>query len=366
MAVWSDLPADLMRSIDDKILSYKDQVRCRCVCSSWRSALPEMTGSMPGLLVPLKSETQTGSRTPFGFIDPFEKKVHRLRFSYPRGTGMLFRGSCHGWVVSIEGSSIYVINPLTGVHEMLPPIIELPDLRKFRPDTCTLRDYILDKVSFSSSPQSNNFVAVAIYGDRGSLAYCKRRDRQWTLIHHGGYSDFIFHGDQIYTVNGSGSLVVCDIQNQSPKVWELVPSSLKRKRRFLSSNPSRLYLVESSGGLLMVQRIVSINGIHYETLGFRVFKLDTSSREWHRIVSTGEDALFLGWNVCLCSKLRGYGGDCIYFTHKNMVWRRRKMAYGPEISVFNLSNGSFQDLPKQSSDLESVIWSPPVWFIPTY
>ncbi|XWS29138.1 hypothetical protein CRYUN_Cryun24cG0002500 [Craigia yunnanensis] len=325
MGEWSELPADLVRTIEERLSFYQDKVRCRCICSSWRSALPEMPHQkrhlLPWLLVPIKNKNRAG--TSFGFFDPLEKKDHCLQLSDPQGKGMLFRGSSHGWIVNVENNtSICLINPLTGAQVQLPPRFKFPDVKNYRPNKpgneygirvqnghgfytlsrAQVRTYLTEKIILSSSPQSEDFVAVALYGELSQLAYCKLGDRKWTFldgVHC--YSEILFHRGELYALSGNGAVMVVDIHLPFPKMM-----------KFASPPPCddvtcKLYLVESSAGLIMVERLVACEeaidaskGIFiYKTHGFRIFKLDTSNREWYQVKDTGEDMLFVGCNSSL-------------------------------------------------------------------
>ncbi|KAK8489336.1 hypothetical protein V6N13_021411 [Hibiscus sabdariffa] len=299
---------------------------------------------LPWLLVPLKNKTEIGSGTSFGFFDPLERKVHCLKLSDPH-KGMLFRGSSHGWAVHIDkNNSICVINPLTGVQVQLPPRTKFPDVVNYRADKPgneygirengrrlvtvskdDVRNYLIEKVVLSSSPDED-FVAVAIYGEFARLAYCKRGDKKWSLLDRGGWSDVIFHQQQLYALACDGNAMVCDIHSSLPKMSAL----LSKLRKDLISNS---YLVQSSVGLIMVQRYLSytseIIGVvdsssrhMYNTSSFRIFKLDTNRGEWYEIQSIDDDMLFLGWNSSFsmsCKNFPGHTGNCIYFTDNNLV-----------------------------------------------
>ncbi|XVF62000.1 hypothetical protein PTKIN_Ptkin08bG0181300 [Pterospermum kingtungense] len=395
MGEWSELPADLVRTIEEKLFFYQDKVKCRCISSSWRSALPKMPHQrrdlLPWLLVPLESKSRIG--TCFGFFDPLDKKVHPLKLSDPQGKGMLFRGSSHGWVVNIDNNnSISLINPLTGAQVQLPPRSKFPDVKNYRPDKpgneygmqendptfytlgeALVRNHFTEKVFSSSSPQSKDFVAVAIYGEFASLAYCKPGDKKWTFLGLGCYTDIVFHRRQMYALGVDGGVMVCDIHQPCPKLMELVspPTAF--------SVTYKLHLVESSGGLLMLERNVTSEGqakidaskdiYGYKTYGFRIYKLDTSRREWHRVKDVGEDMLFIGWNSSLsmscCNDFPGYAGNCIYFTDDAKIFHREGIVGGSDMGVFSLTDKSIQQLPGYASG-SKLIWPPPVWFMPNF
>ncbi|GMJ15136.1 SKP1/ASK-Interacting protein 23, F-box/DUF295 Ancestral 11 [Hibiscus trionum] len=403
MGGWSELPVDVVRNIEEKLDLYRDKVKCRCVCSSWQLALPKIyhqkQNLLPWLLVPLKTKTEIGSGTSFGFFDPLEKKVHCLELSDPH-KAMLFRGSSHGWVVNIDkNNSICAINPLTGAQVNLPPRTKFPDVVNYRADKPgseygirgyddisgfyffteskdLVRNAFIEKVILSSSPHSDeDFVAVAIYGNYAGLAYCKRGDKKWSFLDLGYWCDVIFHQQQLYAVDCEGSVVVFDIHGSLPKKTPLVS-------KLSQDLDSRFYLVESSGGLIMVHRTVDILsriGISeldsrsictYKTCGFRVFKPDTSRGEWYEIHSIGDDMLFLGWNSSFalsCKNFPGHAGNCIYFTDNNMLQHHQGIVGGCDVGIFNLSDGSIQHLPGyKTCDSELSIWPPPIWFMPNF
>lgn len=79
----------------------------------------------------------------------------------------------------------------------------------------------------SSSPQSKDFVAMAVYGEFANLAYCKTGEKRWTFLGLGCYSDVVFHREQMYAQREGGKLMVCNIHNPFPKLMTLVspPSS---------------------------------------------------------------------------------------------------------------------------------------------
>ncbi|GMI67202.1 SKP1/ASK-Interacting protein 23, F-box/DUF295 Ancestral 11 [Hibiscus trionum] len=398
MGGWSEIPGDLVRMIEGKLDLY-DKVKCRCVCWSWRLALRNMPHQkqdlhlLPWLLVPLKSKTEIGSGTSFGFFDPLEKKVHCLQLSHPP-KDMLFRGSSHGWVVNLDiNNSICLINPLTGDQVDLPPRTTFPDVANYRPNrpgkefrmiragkgprfyTLSkdhIRCYFTQKVILSSSPESDEgFVAVAIYGESSGLAFCKRGDDKWSFLDHGIRDDIIFHEQQLYAVAVDGSVMVYDIHSSPRKKMEFVP-------KLRDPITSRLYLVHSSVGLIMVHRdiriqsniIISIldsNPIEmYKTYGFEIFKLDATCGEWYEIQSIGDDMLFLGWNSSFslsCKNLPAYAAsaNCIYFTDDHFGQHHQGIIGGFETGIFNFTHGSIQYLPDYS---ELSIWPPPVWFMP--
>ena len=389
---WSSLPKDLLITIEEEYLDlYTDKIRFRCVCSSWRSRLSKMpnhkNSRLPWLLIPHNHGITCG------FMDPLEKRVHKLEL--PESGEKVFKGSAYGWVVIAEkSSSIYLVNPLTKARIKLPPRSKFPDVRKYHAnkhgkeyllwslslisvpgeyysvDSTGVRNDLLQKVVLSSSPTCSNFVAVAIYGELGSLAYYKRGDKKWSVLHDKAppYKDAIFHDGQLYALKGNGQLMVCDIGSYpKPIVTEVAPE------------PSRtpfgdLHLVESSSGIMMVQQCFK-RGYIYEpselyirkTTSFNIFRLDTNRRNWYQVQSLGDDMLFLGLNSSISISSHDYPdtykGNCIYFTDVNYNFDLEGTGRGFDEGVFCLDDNKIEPLPAYVGDSHEV-WPAPIWVTP--
>ena len=374
---WSLLPTDLLNTIEAHLELYVDKVRLRCVCSSWRSSLSEMPNhkacQLPWLLLPYKDNViGTSNSSSCGFLDPLEKKVHKLEL--PEIGEKVFKGSAYGWVVvANKNDTIYLVNPLTRAKVKLPPYSKFPDVRKYRADkheneyliwslspistpgdsyltdSTQVRNYRLKRVVLSSSPSNgSDFVAVAIYSEMGSLAYCKRRDKKWSIIDgtRPPYSDVIFHQGQLYALKCNGQLMVCDIGSYpKPIVTELAPMPYTRAM-------DDLCLVGTSSGLMKVERRKKA-GYIYEprelfirnTISFNIFKLDTSGRNWYQVKSLGDDVLFLGLNSSLTFSSRDfplYKGNSIYFTDVNYNFNLEGTRRGFDEGVFSLDEGKIE------------------------
>ncbi|GMY18602.1 F-box protein SKIP23-like [Fagus crenata] len=393
---WSLLPMDLLNTIEEHVELYVDKVRLRCVCSSWHSDLSKMPNhklcQLPWLLIPYKDNVNgTSTSSSCGFLDPLEKKVHKLEL--PEIGEKVFKGSAYGWVVvANKNDTIYLVNPLTRARVKLPPRSKFPDVRKYRADkheseyllwsltalstpgdsylmdTTHVRNYLLTKIVLSSSPSNgSDFVAVAIYGEIGSLAYCKRGDKKWSIISdkRPPYKDVIFYEGQLYALKCSGQLMVCDIGSNYPKpiVTEVVPQP--------STYPlGELYLVGSSSGLMMVQRCIESSYIYepskifvHKTTTFKIFKLDISGRNWYRVKSLGDDVLFLGLNSSMAFSSRDfpvYKGNSIYFTDVNYNFDLEGTRIGFDEGIFSLDDGKIEPLPTNYGD----VWPTPIWVMP--
>uniref|UniRef100_A0A2N9F2Y1 KIB1-4 beta-propeller domain-containing protein n=1 Tax=Fagus sylvatica TaxID=28930 RepID=A0A2N9F2Y1_FAGSY len=356
---WSLLPMDLLNTIEEHVELYVDKVRLRCVCSSWHSDLSKMPNhklcQLPWLLIPYKDNViGTSISSSCGFLDPLEKKVHKLEL--PEIGEKVFKGSAYGWVVvANKNDTIYLVNPLTRARVKLPPRSKFPDVRKYRADkheseyllwsltalstpgdsylmdTTHVRNYLLTKIVLSSSPSNgSDFVAVAIYGEIGSLAYCKRGDKKWSIISdkRPPYKDVIFYEGQLYALKGSSSgLMMVQRWFESSYIYE----------------PSKIFV--------------------HKTTTFKIFKLDISGRNWYRVKSLGDDVMFLGLNSSMAFSSRDfpvYKGNSIYFTDVNYNFDLEGTRIGFDEGIFSLDDGKIEPLPTNYGD----VWPTPIWVMP--
>ncbi|KAG7974928.1 hypothetical protein I3843_06G072300 [Carya illinoinensis] len=367
--MWSSLPTDLVDSIEESLVQYIDCFRLCCVCSSWRSYLPKLSNHSVGPWLLLSNNL--GSKT-CGFWNPLEKNVYRLDLP-EAGDQIAFKGSDHGWVVIHDNKdAINALNPLTGARVWLPPRSKFPDIREYNAHNqdneyqiwegilagysfteyyslgaSHVRNGLLQKVVFSSSPACSDFVAVAIFGEIAKLAYCRWGDDKWSFL-----------DEDLYGVQHQGRLVVLDnIMNvgsnscPKPKFKEIVPTPT----RMLFD---KLYLYWSSSGLMMVRRDLNYDDVDeydeygdqiitIETVGFKIFKLDTIAETWCEVKSLGDDVLFLGSN------------STISFSALDQIGTRRDL----DVGAFSLDEEKFEHFEAYVGDSKSV-WPYPIWVVP--
>ncbi|XP_010317272.1 F-box protein SKIP23-like [Solanum lycopersicum] len=319
---WSELPKDLLWSIATCLVTYTDQVRFTCVCTSWRSVLPTIeVRSHAWLLLPRNNDTNKEHEK---FYSLHEKK---------------------------DSPRISLFNPFTRVQIALPPRYKFPDVRKYcakKLDTeYALEPYdgqkntyleaashvhnsFLDKLVLSSSPTSSkapNCMVAAIYGSHCNLAYCKVGDKRWTCIAKGrmGYDDAIFHDQKLYAVTFTSYVEV--------------------QRHTKSTGDSKTYL--------------------YRTTFFNLYMYEPSRRSWCKVENIGENVLFLGLNTSISiasSDLHGYKGNHIYFTDNFLDFHEFGVKGGYDIGVYDLDSRRVQSLP--CHDIEKRwLWPTPIWYI---
>ncbi|KAM7529666.1 hypothetical protein LguiB_033076 [Lonicera macranthoides] len=273
MGKWSKLPEHLVRCIEENLVLYADKVRIRSVCTSWNSYFLEFElPQFPCLLQALNNKNS--AEASHGLFNLVDKKFYLLNL--PEAQGKMFKGSSHGWLVTLNYASsssvMHLINPLTRAKIQLPPRSKFNDVIDYCVDrvrkeydtldvdgsgsrycsSIQVHKSWTDKVILSSSPSSKGWVAVAIYGECPRLAYCKCNDKQWTGLKGKGYADVIFHKGKLHAITSLGELMVFE---------DIGPNSKPQK---VAKPPhdvyDSIYLVESSDGcLIMVERRIDVD-----------------------------------------------------------------------------------------------------------
>ncbi|KAI8536858.1 hypothetical protein RHMOL_Rhmol10G0288800 [Rhododendron molle] len=189
----------------------------------------------PYLLLPYDHENATSC----SLFDPLhDKKFYQLdKLPKPAQGGKLFKGSFHGWLVTADDNSpsVGLINPLTGAQLKLPQRSSFPDVVKYRsnkPDheydiraaydktgyytlsSTHVRNFFTYKIVVLGSPStSDDYLAVAIYGEFDRLAYCRKGYKKW--VHLAGdrkpYVDVTFFRGQLYALACNKELLICEV-----------------------------------------------------------------------------------------------------------------------------------------------------------
>ncbi|KAJ7944141.1 F-box protein [Quillaja saponaria] len=392
---WVELLPDLLDVIVKSLDSYCDYVRLRAVCKRWNLVLPKCPKSkklsqLPWLVLPFDD----GNDTLRPLYNLIEKKVYHLEL--PETRNKLFRGSCFGWLVMVErGPTLQLFNPFTRAKIDLPPITTFPDIRAYQADrrgdeyTLVSRNgvtythgkfdilkFYITKVVLSSSPalsvHDNDIMAVSIYGEFRTLAYCRLGDDGWTAIPTRCicFEDVIFHEGKIYAVTCTGKVLVCDMSMSGPLkgVW------IRAEPPKIRVGSHYKYLVGTSSGLLMVERCFDVNVkyLHrhrmkqycYKTSGFNIYKLQSRGKKqrWSKVNSLGDYVLLLGLNFSSCILPHNFP-DCkpnrIYYTDDELDTQYAEVIGGYDIGVFNLEDGSIERLAGRD-----ILYPPPIWVVP--
>ncbi|XP_040364351.1 putative F-box protein At5g66830 [Rosa chinensis] len=257
---WSELPTDLVELILKKLipsefdlLGFRDILRSKLVCHSWRSVAKSCSSYAPLCQTPWLLLHQNNRSSLF---DPAERKVYKIRNVYENFPCARCVGSSHGWMIIFyedihsQESMAHLFNPISRSS------IPLPGIQ-------TLQSYRISKGIISSNPFTNKnfFVVVACHG---GLAFYKHEDKSWTKFNDALshlYDDIMFYNDKLFAL-AMESLEVWDCSGSSPiKTVHLQDS--------VSHIPvDHTYLVESLGEILRVGkggRGCEENSIYYGT-----------------------------------------------------------------------------------------------------
>ncbi|KAF9626639.1 hypothetical protein IFM89_037620 [Coptis chinensis] len=270
---WSDIADYLLDEIVVRLDSYSDYVRLRAVCPVWKSSLPKIPKylplTLPGLMLPCN---HTDSEVFNLFFAASE--VHKLKLA--KTEQWLWKGSSKGWLVQLENSpSINLINPLTSTRMQLPPLTTFPNVLEYIPErigaeysvmTVNMREeeirffslaemkhFCVKKLVLSSSPRGKNCLAMAIYGDRDELAWCRIGDEGWKTVEGGWcfFDDIIHFDGKFYALDYIGRVIILpdeEVGASCPKATLFASPPNPDRPDFISDY---FYLVESSGQLLM-------------------------------------------------------------------------------------------------------------------
>ncbi|XP_059461282.1 F-box protein SKIP23-like [Corylus avellana] len=383
---WTQLPQELLKSISDSIKIYADYIHFRAVCHSVRSSVPNTPRHLPPQLPWLMLPNAQSDQSDPAFLDlQSAGKLHHLEIPEDVSHHSFFCGSSHGWLVLLfQCPGVLLFNPLTQASLELPPFSAPSNEQSFNFLDVDINDPLgemymhtfrglivtsVRKVVFSSSPLSNNFIALAIISGCDILAYCKKGDLTWTLIPRTMFccEDVIYFNDLFHVVDKHGALAVCDVNGASPIVSFINPPLLM--------GGDTHYLVNSGDDeLLLVTRYVDMQYgdvdtnevVSYKTLRFEVFRMNWGEPRWETVTSLGDRMLFIGENSSvsfLASDFRGCSGNCIYFTDDS-DFKYYRVHGDYDLGIFKLLDGSIEKLPSCQRNPDSKNCWPPTWVTP--
>ena len=367
---WAELQPDLLDEIAKHIPSYDDYVRVRAVCKSWNIALPKISRHITGpwLVLPFDDETLKMIKKKKNM------KAYHLRLRLPELQNTHIRGSSFGWLISVGiDGELRMLNPFTNSHFHLPPLSSFPGVFSYQPDkhgqeytltekygeinvytidSIAMQEYYVLKIVLSSSPEEEDFMAVAIYGRYYNLALYRAGDDKWTDVEvrktAGGYQDVIFHKGKIYAIDLEAHLHEFDVETL---VGGIIETELERPYPYTLFKYHK-YLVRSPDGhLLMVVRgwdefsktTVGNESLYgHKTDVFYIFKLEESTKRWWRVFSLGNYVLVVGynssiWKPSFADDEGNCARNCIYYTDHD--W-----GCGHDIGVFNLEDRKCKQL----------------------
>ena len=386
---WAELHSDLLDEIIKHVDSYDSYVRLRAVCRQWHYELPQNPKYIKKLWLVLPFNDEKETFRPF--LNIGENKHYHLELPETRNT--IFRGSYYEWliIISIDGT-LRMLNPFTGACVDLPSFSTFPNIIDYQSDsfeTCTItrpdghsfsdskihmQKHQIKKLILSSQPEHDqDFMALAIYGERCQLCYYRLGDNGWTSFQDFGktLSDATFHEGKIYVVNGRAQLYEFRFDTNTRRIaGGIVP--VAPLNYILYGDVDTIYVVGTPLGLLLVRRELEIeyneieDGFYYETCGFNVYKLsrDEEKMTWLEVNNLGDYILLLGYNTSMCLlpqtiTLPDAKGNRIYYTDDKYAYHFQQFFGGQDVGVFDLEDGSFNEL---LPDIEQ-LFPAPVWLL---
>ncbi|XP_057725190.1 uncharacterized protein LOC130940924 [Arachis stenosperma] len=392
---WANIHDYILKEIAEHFYLYDDFIQLRLVCKQWSLKLPEISSEILWLLVPEESSSThiyedeeiyhlmnlpIADEVPLDIQSLDEDEIHHLKL--PEMQNKLIRGSFGGWLIVLDmyQCSMYMLNAFTKVRLDLPPISTFPDIIDYNPNNYGFEYTVLNlddenkddihcsksfinstevwKVIINSCPSNDNedFLAVAIYGPRCTLAFYKPNDKRWLDLstRKPSFHDVIFFGEKIYAVDEDGQLYEFDTNTKSGPVGgihEAKPPS------DAAVGPYQLkYLVGcANGSLLMLAR--HFMPVSHWTSKFDIYELKKNAKEWSRLDSLKNYVLMIGLNssVQMLPASLQTKGNQIYFTDNLLELKPYRAEY-QDIGIFNLDDGSCHFLL-----CEEKFMCPPVW-----
>ncbi|MED6219392.1 hypothetical protein PIB30_035397 [Stylosanthes scabra] len=402
---WSDIHQDLLKEISKQFHSYDDYIQLGLICKEWSLKLPKtLNGNqIPWLLLPEETfknhcyedeEIYHLMQLPVAKDETLdthalkEEHVYHMMLPNMQKQNMLIRGSGHGWLVmvSISDGSIQMLNPFTNVSLDLPPISALPSIVKYQPDnhgdeytfwdwedrlsrldSDNIHRYHIWKVIINSSPDdySENFMAVAIFGQLNRLAFYKAGYKRWIEFptRDRSFEDVIFFQEKIYAVNNYGQLYEFDTKTREGLTGGIHESTPPPNVRFSPYTCRYLFGCEN-GSLLMLVRHVGRprKTKECETYKFDIFELKRSEKEWSKVVNLGNHILVIGYNssaIISAVPFLSKGNQIWFADNQTELQSSARHPIDQDIGIFDLDDGSFQRILFLVK-----FFSPPVWFLP--
>ncbi|GAB4858022.1 hypothetical protein Ancab_015925 [Ancistrocladus abbreviatus] len=295
MANWENLPEAILIEIAERVGVYEDFEAMGEICRQWRSAWRKAKYCGTSPQVPwLMLEEDEGSPTTRRFYSLSNGGIVRT-MTLPEANGDKRCYSSQGWLMIISRDlSMSLLNPFSRFQIQLPDKKSLHDYEHFVND----EDYIffVHKFAMSSSPLTDRYSVMIVYGRRRALAFWRLGDDAWTeveAIHltRRGASDIIYYEGEFYAVAFDGPVVACNFDGHGKKLGDWREETLIKTRLVADlSEVSELfvecfhktYLVESNGKLLLVLRGLAtyLNDDDYKGgPTFRVWEVNVSSGE---------------------------------------------------------------------------------------
>ncbi|CAL5051239.1 unnamed protein product [Urochloa decumbens] len=380
---WADLRSELVGLILGR-LPLADRVRMGAACRPWRRAAQQE---------PLPPPLPWLALLDGAFLSVPGGEIHR-RMTLPDDAS--FYGSMGDWLLLKHsgGGDHSLMNPFT------KDVVRIPkeSFPLGRP-TCSVKPVLLSTLDLS--PDSSRFAILTTddYRFESLIFVCQPgTSTAFTVPDCELISDMTFFDGKLYALSLSNLYVLLDLETGSSSKGKLGarvdPSMTMSSVADAVDNPRVTcrtiageirhvcaywnYLVESSGKLLHVRRLIGYlitspeEGVgSSRTLSFEVFEADLATNsgsrgEWRRVNALGGRALFVGMqSKSLPAPECGAREDCIYFV---CDYDRGSSAADPlrDCGVFDMRTGMITPLlPDDVVVQQQGCKGRPTWFVPT-
>ncbi|KAJ3673800.1 hypothetical protein LUZ60_005792 [Juncus effusus] len=358
---WSNLHAELIQLISEKVVFKEQYTHLRLVCRHWRRACPphpprHLIDKAPWLWLPHEGFSSTLS---FYNISP--SKIYD--FDLPNVVRGPIIACSRGWILIENDSKLSLYNPVTRemksncLPSLAPPPIILPFARNEKTTEHLHFDIhhgftpYIRKVILTSSPSYEGCIVVAQFRKVWDLGFCRVGDNSWTilkLVEYGLRScytlDFNYKNGLVYTMNNKGQLTVYDLRYRSMKasVPNLMVDNISHLHGF-----RQLYLVIGEGEL-DGEPLVVIRLEDNMMTKFEVYKCGVIQDEcrWRRVRNIGNSVLVLDRRQCEMLLLDNFQ---LNRWEKNHVyygtWTSSKSRYSNcSTRIASIDNGSIKAL----------------------
>ncbi|TXG56268.1 hypothetical protein EZV62_017581 [Acer yangbiense] len=242
---WDELPRDILLEIAKLLPRFEDYAPFSGVCTSWQSAAACLY-PIPLLMLAPRKDSHV-----LDFYHLSDRIVNQVSLSEALTDKRCY--SSKGCLITIgHDLNVNLMHPFSNLQHNFPNIKTIDKWDENY--NISYYDRFIFKCVLSSNPLlESDYILVVMLGGFNQLVYARPGDESWTFISKRiNYSDITYYRGQLYAVNCVGQIMACSIgggDNPSePEVVAELPSKLLR------NEPTRLYIVESAGALLIISR----------------------------------------------------------------------------------------------------------------
>ncbi|CAN6708967.1 unnamed protein product [Malus baccata var. baccata] len=181
---WQKPPLDIMENIISR-LDVLDRIRLSILCKYWNSIamrrdIRSTAPPFPWLVLAQRSSDY------LEFSIPSEGKV--IKIDLPKQIRGRFHSSSKGWLIMVEGKSIFLLNPISGDKQELPSLRNIPSLHNLEEEDEFDSYHVgggkppqfLREIALSSSNTSECTVA-AIFSSK-EIGVCRPGEKSWSIF----------------------------------------------------------------------------------------------------------------------------------------------------------------------------------------